>query len=50
MKFRRSDVRCQAHVLPVLKFEKQALTSYAGLELLIRHFRVMYIQRDDIRL
>lgn len=31
MKLRRSDVRRQARVLPVLKFEKQSLTSYAGL-------------------
>ena len=31
MKLRRSDVRRQAHVLPVLKFENQSLTSYAGL-------------------
>lgn len=31
MKLRRSDVRRQARVLPVLKFENQSLTSYAGL-------------------
>jgi hypothetical protein len=31
MKFRRSDVQRQAHAIPELKFEKQALTSYAGL-------------------
>jgi hypothetical protein len=33
MKFRRSEVHRQAHALPELKFEKQALTSYAGLVL-----------------
>ena len=33
MKLRRSDIRRQAHVLPVLKFESQSLTSYAGLVL-----------------
>jgi len=33
MKLRRSDVRRQVHVLPILKFEKQSLTSYAGLVL-----------------
>jgi len=31
MKLRRSDVRRQVHVLPILKFESQSLTSYAGL-------------------
>jgi hypothetical protein len=31
MKLRRSEVRRQARVLPVLKFESQSLTSYAGL-------------------
>jgi hypothetical protein len=31
MKFRRSEVHRQAHVLPALKFEKHALTSFAGL-------------------
>ncbi len=33
MKYRRSEVHRQAHALPELKFEKQALTSYAGLVL-----------------
>lgn len=33
MKFRRSEVQRQAHAIPELKFEKQALTSYAGLVL-----------------
>ena len=33
MKLRRSDVRRQVHVLPILNFESQSLTSYAGLVL-----------------
>lgn len=33
MKLRRSQVRRQAHALPVLKFEHHALTSFAGLVL-----------------
>lgn len=33
MKLRRSDVRRQAHALPVIKFENHALTSFAGLVL-----------------
>ena len=33
MKLRRSEVRRQAHAIPALKFENQALTSYAGLVL-----------------
>jgi hypothetical protein len=31
MKLRRSQVRRQAHAIPVLKFEHQSLTSFAGL-------------------
>jgi hypothetical protein len=33
MKSRRSQVRRQAHALPVIRFENHALTSYAGLVL-----------------
>lgn len=38
MKFRRSDVQRQAHAIPQLKFDKQALTSYAGLVLFQQFF------------
>ena len=31
MKYRRSDVRRQAHTIPDLKFENQSLTSFAGI-------------------
>lgn len=41
MKLRRSDVRRQAHALPVLKFENHALTSFAGLVLFQRLFAVL---------
>jgi hypothetical protein len=44
MKFRRSDVRRQAHALPVLKFEKQALTSYAGLVVFQQLFAVLNLK------
>jgi hypothetical protein len=38
MKFRRSQVQRQAHAVPQLKFEKQSLTSYAGLVLFQQFF------------
>lgn len=38
MKFRRSHVRCQAHAIPVLHFQKQSLTSFAGLVLFQKFF------------
>jgi len=41
MKFRRSQVQRQAHAIPQLKFEKQALTSYAGLVLFQQLFAVL---------
>ena len=41
MKSRRSAVRRQAHALPEVKFEKQALTSYAGLVLFMQFFTVL---------
>jgi hypothetical protein len=41
MKLRRSDVRCQAHALPVLKFENYALTSFAGLVLFQKLFAAL---------
>ena len=31
MKYSRSEIRCQAHKIPELKFEQQSLTSFAGL-------------------
>jgi len=44
MKFRRSDVQRQAHVIPELKFENQALTSYAGLVLFQQLFAVLNLK------
>jgi hypothetical protein len=41
MKSRRSDVRRQAHAVPELKFEKQSLTSYAGLVLFLQFFATL---------
>ena len=41
MKLRRSDVRRQAHALPVLKFENHALTSFAGLVLFQQIFSLL---------
>ena len=41
MKSRRSDVRRQAHAIPKVRFEKQALTSYAGLVLFMRLFAAL---------
>ena len=41
MKLRRSEVRRQAHVLPVLKFENSSLTSFAGLVLFQQLFAVL---------
>ena len=38
MKLRRSDVRRQAHAVPKLRFENQALTSFAGLALFLPFF------------
>jgi len=41
MKFRRSEVRRQAHALPVIKFESQSLTSFAGLVLFQQLFALL---------
>ncbi len=41
MKLRRSDVRRQAHALPVLRFENHALTSFAGLVLFQQLFATL---------
>lgn len=41
MKLRRSDVRRQARVLPVIKFENHALTSFAGLVLFQKLFATL---------
>jgi hypothetical protein len=44
MKLRRSEVRRQVHAFPVLKFEKQSLTSYAGLVLFQQLFAVLNLK------
>lgn len=44
MKLHRFDVRRQAHVLPVLKFENHALTSFAGLVVFQRLFATLDIK------
>lgn len=41
MKFRRSEVRRQAHALPVIKFESQSLTSFAGLVIFQQLFAIL---------
>jgi hypothetical protein len=41
MKLRRSDVRRQAHAVPLLKFENQSLTSFSGLVLFQQLFAVL---------
>lgn len=41
MKLRRSDVRRQAHAVPTMKFENQALTSFSGLVLFQQLFAVV---------
>lgn len=48
MKLRRSDVRRQAHALPVLKFENHALTSFAGLVLFQQLFATLLL-KDRLR-
>jgi hypothetical protein len=44
MKLRRSEVRRQAHVLPVIRFENQSLTSFAGLVLIQQLFAVLNLK------
>ena len=44
MKSRRSDVRRQDRAIPKIRFEKQALTSYAGLVLFMRFFTVLELK------
>lgn len=41
MKFSRSDVHCKAHKIPRLRFEDQALTSYAGLVVFQQFFAII---------
>jgi len=41
MKLRRSEVRRQAHAVPVLKFENQSLSSFAGLVVFQQLFAVL---------
>ena len=41
MKYRRSDVRRQAHTIPDLKFENQSLTSFAGLVVFQQLFSIL---------
>lgn len=48
MKLRRSDVRRQVHVLPILNFESQSLTSYAGLVLFQQLLAVLGL-KDRLR-
>jgi hypothetical protein len=38
MKYRRSEVQSKAHALPELRFEEQALTSFAGLVIFQKFF------------
>ena len=38
MKYRRSEVQSKAHALPELRFEDQALTSFAGLVIFQKFF------------
>lgn len=45
MKLRRSAVRRQVHALPNLKFETQALTSFAGLVLFQQLFAILNLTR-----
>ncbi len=44
MKCLRSDVRCQTHALPVLKFENHALTSFAGLVVFQQFFATLHLK------
>lgn len=44
MKLRRSDVRRQVHVLPVIKFEKHSLTSHAGLVVFGQLFAILELK------
>jgi hypothetical protein len=41
LKSSRSQVTCKAHALPVLKFESQSLTSFAGLVVMQQFFAVL---------
>lgn len=41
MKYRRSDVHSKAHALPELRFEDQALTSFAGLVIFQKFFAAL---------
>ena len=44
MKYRRSEVRSTAHALPQLRFEDQALTSFAGLVIFQKFFACIHLQ------
>jgi hypothetical protein len=44
MKLPRSDVRRQAHALPILKFENHSLTSFAGLVLFQQLFAAINLK------
>jgi len=44
VKFRKSNVQSKAYFLPELKFEKQALTSFAGLVILQKFFAAMNLK------
>jgi hypothetical protein len=44
MKLCRSDIRCQAHAIPELRFENQSLTSFAGLVLFLQFFAALKLK------
>lgn len=46
MKYRRSEVRSKAHALPQLRFEDQALTSFAGLVIFQKFFASIDLKRQ----
>lgn len=45
MKYSRSEVRCKAHKIPVLRFEDQRLTSFSGLVILQALFARLQLKR-----
>ena len=45
MKYSKSDIQSKVHSLPDLKFENQALTSFAGLVILQKFFAAMKLKQ-----
>ena len=45
MKYSKSHIQSKAHSLPDLKFENQALTSFAGLVILQKFFAAMNLKQ-----